>query len=414
MKSSKAIILSLAVFLILSTIIIAKNQIISLATKYLPPQVKAVIKLMISQNDGNQRLSNDYNDKFLPETQFIKLNFKRLKFDFFSDAEVGYYQKLKKSNLAYKSFYIDIFDSSSLIITDTFGNSYIIEDLKDKSFSQDKLKPIKNNIRPTKVLDTYIYKNEIFISYIDTRNNCRNFVISKAKINQKDLNYKEFFRDKLCANFIQGGRMQTVVLENNLGLIFSVADNVTDEPRDDPQNDSSNFGKLMFKEFNSGKTQVYSKGHRNPQGLIVFDSTILSTEHGPRGGDEINKIEYKINYGWPISSYGKPYSTKNNYEQSHNKNNFKEPIFSFTPSIGIGEIIKLPNSFNKSWQDNFIVASLNKRSLFRIKFDSQYSKIIYFEEIYIGQRIRDIKFYKNNILLALEGKGELGILSNHE
>jgi glucose/arabinose dehydrogenase len=108
------------------------------------------------------------------------------------------------------------------------------------------------------------------------------------------------------------------------------------------------------------------------------------------------------------------YSSKDNYIQNHNQNNFKEPIFSFVPSIGISEIIKLPNSFNKSWQDNFIIASLNKHSLFRIKFDNKYSKIIYFEEIYIGQRIRDIKFYKNNILLALEGKGELGILSNHE
>ena len=104
MKSSKAIIISLAIFLILSTIVITKNQIISLAAKYLPPQVKAVIKLMISQNDGNQRLSNDYNDKFLPETQFIKLNFKRLKFDFFSYAEVGYYQKLKKIILLIKVF----------------------------------------------------------------------------------------------------------------------------------------------------------------------------------------------------------------------------------------------------------------------------------------------------------------------
>ena len=208
--------------------------------------------------------------------------------------------------------------------------------------------------------------------------------------------------------------MQTLMLENNLGLIFSIADNVADEPKDDPQNDNSNYGKLIFKEFNSGQTQIYSKGHRNPQGLIVFDNTILSTEHGPRGGDEINKIEYKKNYGWPVSSYGMSYSSKDNYIQNHNQNNFKEPIFSFVPSIGISEIIKLPNSFNKSWQDNFIIASLNKHSLFRIKFDNKYSKIIYFEEIYIGQRIRDIKFYKNNILLALEGKGELGILSNHE
>ena len=66
----------------------------------------------------------------------------------------------------------------------------------------------------------------------------------------------------------------------------------------------------------------------------------------------------------------------------------------------------------KNWQNNFLVASLNKKCLFRIKFNKDYTKLIYIEEIFIGDRIRDIRFYKNKILLALEGKGQLGIISN--
>ena len=55
------------------------------------------------------------------------------------------------------------------------------------------------------------------------------------------------------------------------------------------------------------KHEIFSLGHRTPQGLVVYDNNIIATEHGPKGGDEINKIEYKKNYGWPIVSYGSLY-----------------------------------------------------------------------------------------------------------
>ena len=54
------------------------------------------------------------------------------------------------------------------------------------------------------------------------------------------------------------------------------------------------------------------------------------------------------------------------YKQSHFDQGFQEPIFAFVPSVGISEIIKVPNDFNKNWQNNFLVASLNKKCLFRI------------------------------------------------
>ena len=140
-------------------------------------------------------------------------------------------------------------------------------------------------------------------------------------------------------------------------------------------------------------------------------------EHGPRGGDEINKIEKGKNYGWPIASYGETYSKrsqkKNIYLKSHEDHNFIEPIYSFVPSIGISEIIRLSNNFSKLFQNNFILTSLFDRSIYRIKFDNSFNKILYKEKIYINERVRDIK-YSNElsiVLLALEEQGELGILS---
>ena len=80
------------------------------------------------------------------------------------------------------------------------------------------------------------------------------------------------------------------------------------------------------------------------------------------------------------------------------------------PSIGISEIIKVSNKFDNLWDESFLVASLNKETLFRIMFSKNFSKVILIEEIFIGQRIRDLKMHNDTLFLALEGKGELGII----
>ena len=148
------------------------------------------------------------------------------------------------------------------------------------------------------------------------------------------------------------------------------------------------------------------------------ENIILATEHGPFAGDEINNIKRGASYGWPISSYGEDYSRGQsneapNFKKSHKKYGYVEPIFSFVPAIGISEIIKLPNNFSEMWQDNFLVGSLNGMHLFRIKFDDDYEKIIYYEKIFIGDRIRDIIYDKESkdIFLSLELTGSLGVLS---
>ena len=66
----------------------------------------------------------------------------------------------------------------------------------------------------------------------------------------------------------------------------------------------------FFKEFQTKKLLTFSKGHRLVLGLVVNeDNSIIATENGPRGGDEINKIIYGGNYGWPVASYGRRYDS---------------------------------------------------------------------------------------------------------
>ena len=89
--------------------------------------------------------------------------------------------------------------------------------------------------------------------------------------------------------------------------------------------------------------------------------------------------------------------------------------FSFVPSIGISEIMRVPNKFSKNWQDNFLLASLNGASLYRIKFSPKFDKIIFKEKIFINRRIRDLKYSDkyNVIILALEDWKEIGILKQY-
>ena len=91
---------------------------------------------------------------------------------------------------------------------------------------------------------------------------------------------------------------------------------------DEAQDDNSSFGKILFIDFENKDSIIFSKGHRTPQGLSVENDLILSAEHGPRGGDEINLIEFGNNYGWPISSYGEPYYEEEFYKTENSKNSF--------------------------------------------------------------------------------------------
>ena len=77
-----------------------------------------------------------------------------------------------------------------------------------------------------------------------------------------------------------------------------------------PQDNKSSFGKII-QISNDGNSSIFSKGHRNPQGLFIYDNEfIISSEHGPRGGDELNLIK-NHNYGWPCETAGSLYSYEN-------------------------------------------------------------------------------------------------------
>jgi len=405
----------LLLFFFLLSIIAANNMGAKrFAEIYLPDKIKAIIKIIIKDPNYTKRFYNDYGTKFLPETQFANLNFKRIRLNFLPYSETTYFQYFKGETGGFKSFFIEPLDEKKILITNSKGDFYMVKNYEKDTLDSEDHKKINDNLNIFKVLDTFILENNLFVSYIKSKDGCNTFEISYAIFNENYLEFKKFFENNLvkCGKSFQGGRMQYFEYKKKKGLIFSLSNNVADEPNDDPQDGKSFYGKIVFKSFDETLNLIYSKGHRNPQGLFTDGNLILSTEHGPKGGDEINKIEFNKNYGWPISSYGKKYRKKAGYLQSHSEHGFEEPIYVFIPSIGISEIIKIPNDFIDQWENNFIVTSLNGASIYRVKFDAEYKRLIYAEKIFIGQRMRDVKYQYGKIFLALENKGELGILSS--
>ena len=400
-----SIILGFSVTFFLIYLIIQKNLsnhfINSFLSNHLPAKVKSLGYIILNKRNLNN-LSNDYNVKFLPDTQLIKLELNKKKV--IND----------KDNLNKFGFYIDIFDET-IFMTSKNGNIYksnidIFELNNDLNIEN-----IKTKIDLDEVLDTHIVKDDFFISgYKKKDKNCYLLKIIQSKLDDT-LEFSTLIEFDECGIKIRGGRIHDYIHEGTNGLLITTADFILDEPRGNAQSNSSIFGKTLFINLENKNYSIFSKGHRNSLGLEVIDKIIISSEHGPKGGDEINLINNNQNYGWPNASYGVSYNDKRTYLKSHELNNYKEPLHVFVPSIGVSELVYLGNSFNKYWNNNILLASLNDRSIYRIKFLNNYfNKILYSEKIYIGERIRDIKYVKNTnlILIAMEDSGSLGIIKN--
>lgn len=176
---------------------------------------------------------------------------------------------------------------------------------------------------------------------------------------------------------------------------------------------SSHFGKIMIKRNNQSNFQVFSSGHRNAQGLFWDSETskMYETEHGPQGGDEINIIEQNMDYGWPHRTYGTTYGTdpegpflSNSATQYGKHSGYKKPIQAYTPSIGVGQIKKMPRRQYEfpNWKSNFLVASMTSGGLVRLVIEND--RVLLNEHINTG-RIRDFFVTDAGIIVASRPDG---------
>ena len=274
----------------------------------------------------------------------------------------------------------------------------------------------ENNFELIGIRDIFAEDGKIYISLIFK--NFKGFSINvyRADINFEKLNFQLFFETNEYwdrYNVYSGGRFSTY---KDNKILFTIG--YSDAEQAAQQLDSL-LGKIISIDKLTNKHAIISMGHRNPQGLFyIKDSNIIiNTEHGPKGGDEINinfqKNNEIPNFGWEVASYGTNYDGTDPFKKSHAKYGFIEPFKYYVPSIGISQMIYMPNNLKSEQGKYFFVSSLRAGSIYVLKVNDEFNKILEEDRIYfLEQRIRDVEYDKENnmFFLLFESTPSIGVL----
>ena len=183
-------------------------------------------------------------------------------------------------------------------------------------------------------------------------------------------------------------------LTNHAGKIHRIHDDGS-IPEDNP-----------FLDTPGAMPTIYSYGHRNPQGTSMHPETgeIWESEHGPKGGDELNLIEKGMNYGWPVISYGINYSgTK--FTDITEKEGMEQPVVYWVPSIAPCGMTFVDSDRYPGWKNNILIGSLRFKYLERVELDG--NKVTAQEKLLEGiGRVRNVEMSPDGfIYVAMETPG---------
>ena len=153
-----------------------------------------------------------------------------------------------------------------------------------------------------------------------------------------------------------------------------------------------------------GAPEVYSFGHRNPQGMAVHPVTgrVWSHEHGPQGGDEINVIEAGVNYGWPVITYGREYRSGAPIGTGTAAPGMAQPVLHWTPSIAPSGMTFYDGDRFPGWRGDLFAGALAGQHLRRVQLDGERAVA---EEVLLQRRVgrvRDVKQGPDGMLWLLE------------
>lgn len=148
------------------------------------------------------------------------------------------------------------------------------------------------------------------------------------------------------------------------------------------------YGKVIAIDVLSDEARTISVGHRNSQGITLDqEGRLWVVEHGPRGGDELNRIIEENDYGWPSETLGTMYSGfpwPNTISYGRHET-FTAPVLAWLPSVAPSGL-DLIEGFHPTWDGDLIMATLRDQSLYRLRIVGD--RVKFAERIHIGRRIR--------------------------
>jgi len=169
----------------------------------------------------------------------------------------------------------------------------------------------------------------------------------------------------------------------------------------------------VFK-VSKSKVEKVSFGHRNQQGIALIGNDLYASEHGPRGGDELNLISKGKDYGWPAVTYGEPYSAgdyvKPRATGSHD--GFVRPLKYWVPSVAPTELVVLPTSGGwGKWSSQLVMGTLREEVLIFIELKDR-KTVGQVLNIDVGERIRDLDISSAGQIVATTDSGKLLFIEN--
>ena len=296
--------------------------------------------------------------------------------------------------------------NNEIIVTEKDGKIKIVN-IDSKNTYEIKHNLNFLNVGQGGLLDIIYQDNNLWISYSENRGNGKTSTsIAKAKLNKKELNFKNIFQANppIDSGYhfgsrlaIKGKYLYASAGERGMGMIAqdptkhpgSIIRIHTDGsiPKDNPK----------FEGKSDWLPEIYQIGVRNPQGLTLspYDKKIYLSNHGARGGDWFGEAKKGENYGWKILGWGgRNYSgTKIGPKW---KPGFTKAIQYWVPSIATSAITIYKGNEFKEWNGHALITSLKDKSLRKIIFNDLNNineEVIFKKKI---GRIRDIQVHPNN------------------
>ena len=155
--------------------------------------------------------------------------------------------------------------------------------------------------------------------------------------------------------------------------------------------------------------ELFSIGHRNPQGIALHPTTgdLWQSEHGPRGGDELNRVQAGANYGWPTITYGIEYGGQVIGMGIQRQNGMEQPVYYWDPVVSPSGMTFYKGNRVPEWQNNLFIGALSGQHIVRLVIDN--NRVMGEERLLAaeGQRFRDISQGIDGALYAITDGGRM-------
>lgn len=212
----------------------------------------------------------------------------------------------------------------------------------------------------------------------------------------------------------QGGR---IAVDRDGNLFVSIGDRSGTPPHDYAQKLDNTLGKMIhitpdgkpapnnpYLNRADAKPEIWSSGHRNPQGLTIHPETgeLWNVEHGPNGGDELNQPEKGKNYGWPVAVHGIDYNGQPINEGVVEKAGTEQPIYYWDPVMAPSGLAFYTGNQFPAWKNSVLIGGLGGQMLSRLRLDGK--KVVAEEPILTGDgrtRLRDVRMGPDGMVYVL-------------